>query len=65
MKTKYTLVNNFKCRKCKVVSVSLDVHDYIQCPCGNYIDGGFDYMRRGGNSQDMQTLPLYWKKEPK
>ncbi len=59
---KYTLVNNFRCKKCQYVCISLDAHDYIECDCGNFTDGGDQYWRRGGNSEDMETLPLYLKK---
>jgi hypothetical protein len=63
MKAKYVLVNNFRCRTCGDVVLSLSVHDYRECSCGNHVDGGFDYIKRGGNHQDMQVLPLYWKRD--
>ena len=61
MKNKYIPVNNFRCRKCGGVILSLYRHHFVQCACGNFIDGGFDYCRRGGKFEDMETLPLYWK----
>ncbi len=61
MKSKYIPVNNFQCLKCGYTRVSLQVHDFAQCPCGNFVDGGFNYERCGGNLKDMKILPLYWK----
>lgn len=65
MKTKYVPVNNFRCRACGWTVVSLHRHDFVGCKCGNFVDGGFDYNRRGGKFEDMEVLPLYWKKETK
>ena len=62
MKT-YVQVNNFRCKKCGEIGLSLSVHDFHGCLCGNFVDGGFDYIRRGGKFEDMETLPLYWLKE--
>lgn len=61
--TKYIPINNFQCLKCGAVLVSLSVHDFKACRCGNFVDGGFAYVRRGGNFADMKNLPLYWKKD--
>ncbi len=60
--SKYVPVQNFKCKKCGEVRLSLFTHDFQKCACGNYIDGGFAYGRVGGKFEDMETLPLYWKK---
>ena len=62
---KYIPVQNFRCRKCGVTRVSLHRHDWVDCRCGNFIDGGFDYGRRGGNFKDMESLLLYLKVEEK
>lgn len=62
---KYVPVNNFRCKQCGVIAVSLSVHDFVQCKCGYFIDGGFDYIRRAGNVDDMEIMPLYWKKDSK
>ena len=62
---KYIPVNNFQCRKCEVLVISLHTYDFRACKCGNFVDGGFDYCRRGGEFTDMEPLPLYWKKETK
>lgn len=58
--TKYIKANAAKCRKCGYVLVSLHRHHFVQCGCGEFVDGGFDYIRRTMNLDD---LPLYWKKE--
>ncbi len=62
---KYIPVQNFRCRNCGVTRLSLNRHDFAQCKCGNFVDGGFDYGRRGGKFEHMEVLPLYWKKETK
>ncbi len=42
------------CRKCWTVVVSIHRHDFRSCPCGAiFVDGGFDYVRRGGNPSDF------------
>lgn len=60
---KYIPVNNFRCRKCGIVGLSLYVHQSASCRCGNFVDGGFEYNRCGGIFEDMEVLPLYWKVE--
>lgn len=48
------LKNAFYCKKCKMLVESKSVHDYAKCKCGNSTDGGLDYIRRGGNFEDME-----------
>ena len=45
-----TLVRCLVCPKCGDRIYSRARHDFHHCNCGNiYIDGGFDYMRCGGD----------------
>lgn len=49
-------MNAFKCKKCKEIKVSRYRHDFQQCACGNFVDGGDAYNRAGGNFEDMEFL---------
>lgn len=48
--------NAFRCKKCGMVVESTSRHHFAQCKCGNFTDGGTDYIRRGGNLEDMEDL---------
>ena len=50
--------NAFRCRKCGMIVESKSVHDFQKCKCGNYTDGGTDYIHRGGNFADMEDLSV-------
>lgn len=52
--------NAFYCKKCKMTVEPKSVHDYQKCKCGNFTDGGLDYIRRGGNTADMEDR-CEWK----
>lgn len=54
------LRNAFYCKKCKMLVESKTRHDYQKCKCGNFTDGGLDYIRRGGNTADMEDR-CEWK----
>ena len=41
-----------KCPQCGRVLHSITRHDFVQCICGTYVDGGNDYMRVGGHYVD-------------
>jgi len=41
------ILNAIKCDKCKRVLLSQHRHDFRQCECGTFTDGGTDYFRRG------------------
>ena len=49
-------VNGFYCRKCKKIIKSTSIHDFRKCDCGNYVDGGLECPRQGGNFKDMLDL---------
>lgn len=48
--------NAAQCRKCGVVLESKHRHDFKSCACGNYVDGGLSYIRRGGKPEDFTDL---------
>ena len=49
--------NRIKCLKCGDVIESFTVHDFKVCSCGAcFVDGGTDYLRRGGNREDWKDL---------
>lgn len=48
--------NAFKCKKCGMIVESKSRHDFQTCKCGNFTDGGLDYVHRGGNLEDMEDL---------
>lgn len=42
--------NSAMCTHCGVELVSTHRHDFVQCACGGaFVDGGHDYLRRGGD----------------
>lgn len=45
-------VNGFFCTGCNSLLISLYTHDYKECACGNMVDGGNDYVRRGYKDAD-------------
>lgn len=45
--------NKVSCRKCGDIIESLWRHHVVNCRCGAiFIDGGKEYLRRGGNDLD-------------
>lgn len=49
--------NKAQCVKCKDIIESLYRHDFKQCKCGAiFVDGGKDYLRRGGKFEDIIEL---------
>ena len=52
--------NAAKCLKCNDMIESKHVHDFRFCKCQSiFVDGGKDYIRRGGNLSDMLDLTEY------
>jgi len=41
--------NRIKCLDCGEILESKHRHDWVSCKCGNFVDGGHDYKRIGGN----------------
>ena len=49
--------NAIRCRKCGDIIESETVHDFRVCSCrACAVDGGHDYLRRGGNLEDWEEL---------
>lgn len=54
-------VNKIKCLKCNTILESKSVHDFQSCKCGNFVDGGLDYCRIGGDFENILTWN--WEKD--
>jgi hypothetical protein len=44
------------CKRCEQTIESKHRHDFVECACGNFVDGGLDYLRRGGNFEDLVDI---------
>ena len=54
---KKILVNKIRCKKCNDIIESEFRHDFKLCKCGAVaVDGGKDYIRRGGKREDREEL---------
>jgi len=54
--------NRARCRKCDDTIESRTVHDYVECYCGAmHVDGGLEYLKRGGDPDDIEELSEYEK----
>ena len=61
MPSKRLVRNAAKCPDCGVVIESKHVHDFVACPCGNFTDGGLEYLRRGGPALDRLIDLSEWE----
>lgn len=51
--------NRARCRVCGDTIESFHVHDFKWCSCKRiFVDGGKDYLRRGGNPDDIEELSV-------
>jgi len=51
------LKNKAQCAKCNDIIESVDRHDFRWCSCHTiFVDGGKDYLRRGGQLDDIIEL---------
>ena len=51
------LKNKAQCAKCDDIIESKHRHDFVRCKCGAiFVDGGKEYMRRGGEMYDIIEL---------
>jgi len=49
--------NSALCSKCGDEIESKHVHDFVRCSCGAaFVDGGHDYLRRGGDALDTSLV---------
>lgn len=59
----------YTCKKCNDKLISRSRHDFVSCKCGNFVDGGMDYERIGGELSDLvrseeeMTLLTYTEEE--
>jgi hypothetical protein len=54
--------NKARCHRCSDIIESLNRHDFKKCSCGAiFVDGGKDYLRRGGVDvdNDLEELSEY------
>lgn len=52
-------VDGIKCKKCKDTIYSRATHDFRECSCKEiFIDGGFDYMRIGGEKKMWEMITI-------
>lgn len=52
--------NMAQCKKCRDIIESKHVHDFVYCKCESiFVDGGKDYLRRGGGVDDILELSEY------
>jgi len=57
--------NRIRCRKCNDTVESTYRHDFVPCSCGAvFVDGGKDYLRRGGNFEDIEDLTAFAEERP-
>ncbi len=53
-------VNKAQCRSCGDTIESKHRHDFVRCSCGSiFVDGGKEYLKRGGNPDDLVDLSKY------
>jgi len=49
--------NRAKCKLCREIIESKFRHDFVQCKCrAIFVDGGTDYIRRGGELENIIEL---------
>jgi hypothetical protein len=48
--------NRARCKTCNTILESVHRHDWVSCPCGNYVDGGLAYIRRGGSLDAFEEM---------
>ena len=52
-------VKVIKCNKCGDIIFSRARHDFHHCTCKSiFVDGGFDYLRFGGNAEDIESVEI-------
>ena len=57
--TKVIIQNQVRCNKCGDEPYSATRHDFKECKCGAIaVDGGMDYLRRVGVTDDMTDLSM-------
>jgi len=59
--TKYK--NKIRCKKCGTILESKHRHDFQECKCGVFVDGGLDYHNVGWPSGDPEDWIEHIKEE--
>jgi len=58
--------NAIKCASCLDEIESKYTHDFKRCKCGAvFVDGGLDYVRRGGDLDKIINLSVYEESDEK
>lgn len=55
--------NIIRCKLCDTLLESRFTHDFQSCKCGNFVDGGKDYVRVGGNLTEIEILTEHEKEK--
>lgn len=59
---KHITSNKAKCLRCLETIESKHRRDFVQCKCGAiFVDGGKDYLRRGGIIEAIEELSTFTK----
>ena len=54
------VTNKIECKRCGDIIESTYRHDFKDCKCGAVaVDGGKDYLRRGGNREDWEDMSVW------
>lgn len=52
-------ISAIRCLSCKDIIFSRVIHDHRYCSCGKcFIDGGFDYVRIGGDQWEHMPIEV-------
>ena len=64
MATRQKIIRNAaQCVKCGDIIESNHRHDFVSCSChAIFVDGGMDYIRIGGNVEDIILMTEYQEK---
>lgn len=56
--------NKAMCIRCNDIIESVHRHDFVTCKCGAiFVDGGHDYLRRGGDLDNIEELSKFEDEE--
>lgn len=66
MNKRKIILNRARCKNCGTFLESKHRHNFVVCDCfedkenttGIFIDGGTDYLRRGGNLDNFEDLSI-------
>lgn len=62
--TEKIIRNSARCKVCGTHIISVHRHDFKECKCGKiFVDGGKDYLRRGGDLDAIEETSLVIEKQ--